>query len=53
MSKSLFEHTRFKLGLTKIELEPIPDLDMYIFYKVQEVEFHIFLIDAAKTTINI
>ena len=42
------------LKITKIELELIPDPDMYIysFRKVQEVEFLIFLIDAAKTTIN-
>ena len=37
MFKSLFECTRFKLGamhkMTKIELEIIPDPDMYIFFE--------------------
>ena len=37
MSKSLLEHTRFKLGCNaqnnKIKLELIPDLGMYIFFE--------------------
>ena len=38
MSKSLFERTRFKLRdamlkMMKIELELIPDPDMYIFFE--------------------
>ena len=42
------------LKMIKIELELIPDPDcIYSFRKVQEVEFHILLIDTAKPTINI
>ena len=52
-SLSLSWHAMLKIA--KIELELIPDPDMYIYSlrKVQEVEFLIFLIDIAKTTINI
>ena len=41
------------LKMTKIELELIPDPDMYIFFeKGTRVEF-MFLIDTAKPAINI
>ena len=35
MSKSLFEHTSWDaiLELTKIELELIPDSEMYVFFE--------------------
>ena len=50
---SLSWHAMLKIA--KIELELIPDPEMYIYSlrKVQEVEFLIFLIDIAKITINI
>ena len=42
------------LNRTKVELELIPDPDMYIFFKKgQEVEFLIFLIAIVKPTIGI
>ena len=42
------------LKITKIDLELIPDPDMYIFFEKGTSEgFLIFLIDIAKPTINI
>ena len=43
------------LKITKIELELISDPDMYIFFDktVQEAEFHGFLIDIEKSTLDI
>ena len=37
--------------ITKFELEPIPDLDMYIFFEKDGI--HIYLKDTAKPTVNI
>ena len=43
-----------RLKMTKIELELIPDPDMYMFFeKGTSGGFLIFLIDIAKPTINI
>ena len=55
MSKILSERAKFKLGCNdKIGFQFIPDPKMHIFFeKVQEAEFLIFLIDIAKSTINI
>ena len=42
------------LNITKVEIELIPDPDIYIsLKKAREVEFLIFLIDMVKTAINI
>ena len=39
------------LKIIKVELELVPDPDMYIFFK--KVQFLLFLINTAKPTMNI